>query len=131
MGRVALGLVLAGLLSTRCWAADEEIEITPDVVYGHKDGMALTYDVFRPKESANGLGVLFMVSGGWHSHWSPPSQGWLFPADARSRVHGVGRAPWSLRQGTGAVADVRRAVRHIRPTPPTTRSTPNGSVCVE
>ena len=38
-----------------------------DVIYGRKFGTALTLDVFRPKEHANGLGVIFVVSGGWHS----------------------------------------------------------------
>lgn len=46
--------------------------VQPDVVYGHKDGMALTMDVFEPKENAKGIGVLFMVSGGWVSTWGPP-----------------------------------------------------------
>jgi len=52
----------------------ESLEITPDVVYGHKDGLALTFDVFRPKENANGVGLLFMVSGGWVSSWAEPKQ---------------------------------------------------------
>ena len=52
----------------------ESINLTPDVVYGHKEGMALTFDVFRPKENANGIGVLFMVSGGWVSTWMEPKQ---------------------------------------------------------
>jgi acetyl esterase/lipase len=51
-----------------------DLDIKPDVVYGHKDGMALTFDVFRPKENANGIGLLFMVSGGWVSLWAPPQQ---------------------------------------------------------
>lgn len=37
-----------------------------DVVYGHKHGMALTLDVFRPTQT-NGCGVVFIVSGGWFS----------------------------------------------------------------
>jgi acetyl esterase/lipase len=49
-------------------------DIKPDVVYGHKDGMAMTFDVFRPKKNANGIGLLFMVSGGWVSMWTPPEQ---------------------------------------------------------
>jgi acetyl esterase/lipase len=53
---------------------EETVAITPDVVYGHKDGMALTFDVFRPKEKANGIGVLFMVSGGWVSSWTEPKK---------------------------------------------------------
>jgi len=36
--------------------------------------MALTFDVFRPKDNANGIGVLFMVSGGWVSSWVEPKQ---------------------------------------------------------
>ena len=38
-----------------------------DVIYGRKHGMALTLDVFTPKEKANGRGVIFCVSGGWFS----------------------------------------------------------------
>jgi acetyl esterase/lipase len=37
-----------------------------DVVYGHAAGMALTLDVLKP-ERPNGIGVLFMVSGGFSS----------------------------------------------------------------
>ena len=44
--------------------------IKSDVVYGHKDGMALVYDVLMP-DSANGAAILFM-SGGWYSSWAPP-----------------------------------------------------------
>ena len=57
-----------------CNAQLDSVAITPDVVYGHKDGMALTFDVFRPKENGNGVGVLFMVSGGWVSTWIEPKQ---------------------------------------------------------
>ena len=34
------------LIGTPLFAADEP-KITPDVVYGHKDGMALTFDVIQ------------------------------------------------------------------------------------
>ena len=54
--------------------AQVPVSITPDVVYGHKDGMALTFDVFKPKEKGNGLGLLFMVSGGWVSQWTEPTK---------------------------------------------------------
>lgn len=39
---------------------------TEDVIYGRKHGLALTLDVFTPKE-ANGAAVIFTVSGGWFS----------------------------------------------------------------
>lgn len=48
--------------------------VVADVVYGHKDGMALTYDVFTPKQNAKGVGLVFMVSGGWVSRWAPAEQ---------------------------------------------------------
>src|SRR5205085_470923 len=38
--------------------------VTTDVVYGHKDGLALTFDVHRAAR-ANGAGVISIVSGGW------------------------------------------------------------------
>src|SRR5262245_5281883 len=40
---------------------------TEDVIYGRKYGLALTMDVFTPKEKANGRGIIFCVSGGWRS----------------------------------------------------------------
>ena len=42
------------------------------MIYGHKSGMALTYDVFRPLDSANGAGIIHVVSGGWNSRYNPP-----------------------------------------------------------
>ena len=44
----------------------EEFLITPDVVCGHKFGMALTFDVYQPRQR-NGAAVIFVNSGGWVS----------------------------------------------------------------
>src|SRR5688572_21548254 len=57
--------------------AEESFTITPDVVYGHKAGLAMTFDVIRPTEQ-NGAAVLFMMSGGWFSGWLPP-EGFMSP----------------------------------------------------
>ncbi|HET9947903.1 MAG TPA: alpha/beta hydrolase [Longimicrobiales bacterium] len=93
------------------------VEITPDVVYGHKDGMALTFDVFRP-ENAHGGAVLYMVSGGWFSRWTPPE------TLARRSFTGLlekGFTVLAVRHGSApryhvpdAEADVRRALRYVR-----------------
>ncbi len=98
-------------------AAHAEVKITPDVVYGHKHGLAMTYDVFRPTEKPNGAGVMFMVSGGWYSNWAPPESMKPFFQDLLDR----GFTVFAVRHGSSpkfgieeAVADVRRAVRHIR-----------------
>ena len=52
--------------------AQPDYRVTPDVVYGHKAGMALTYDVIQPADSANGAGIIHVVSGGWNSRYNPP-----------------------------------------------------------
>jgi acetyl esterase/lipase len=55
-------------------AQDSQPGIREDVVYGHKDGMALTMDVIEPQRNRRGIGLMFMVSGGWVSMWAPPQQ---------------------------------------------------------
>jgi acetyl esterase/lipase len=52
--------------------AQKDYRVYPDVVYGHKAGMALTYDVFQPVDSTNGAGIIHVVSGGWNSRYNPP-----------------------------------------------------------
>lgn len=42
--------------------------IDVDIVYGYKMGMVLIYDVFSFM-IFNGVGVFFMVSGGWVLCW--------------------------------------------------------------
>src|SRR5215831_14709921 len=94
----------------------DKVAITPDVVYGHKDGLALFYDVLRP-QNANGSAVLFMVSGGWFSRWQPPEariasfQTLLDKGITVIAVHHGSAPKYKVPE---AVADVRRAVRHVR-----------------
>ncbi|MGH9676256.1 MAG: prolyl oligopeptidase family serine peptidase [Candidatus Acidiferrum sp.] len=38
-----------------------------DVIYGRKFGMCLTMDIFTPKQNANGIGLIAVVSGGFFS----------------------------------------------------------------
>jgi acetyl esterase/lipase len=93
------------------------VDIIPDVVYGHKDGMALTFDIFKPKANTNGAAIIFMVSGGWVSNYMPPEL-------AQSRYQELldaGFTVITLRHGGSPkylipeiVADVRRGVRFIR-----------------
>lgn len=98
-------------------SAQADVRITPDVVYGHKSGLALTFDVFTPTENANGAGVLFMVSGGWYSGWSPPEQTQRMFQPLTDK----GFTVFAIRHGSSpkfsipeAVSDVRRSVRFIR-----------------
>lgn len=111
-------LLLAVCVATLAIAqAQSKVEIIPDVVYGHKDGMALTFDVIKPKANANGAAVIFMVSGGWVSNYSPPQQ----TAERFKDLLDKGFTFIALRHGGSPkylipdiVADVRRGVRFIR-----------------
>lgn len=95
----------------------EEVTITPDVVYGHKFGLATTFDVFTPTVKPNGAAVLFMVSGGWYSSWAPPEQ----TQHMFRMLTDKGFTVFAIRHGSSpkfsiaeAVADVQRSVRFIR-----------------
>lgn len=97
--------------------AADGVSIAPDVVYGHKDGLALTFDVYRPQRNSNGAGVLFMVSGGWYSRWFPPERSY----PRFKPLVEKGFTVFAVRHGSSprysipeAVSDVRRSVRYIR-----------------
>jgi len=90
--------------------------VTPDVIYGHKDGMALTYDVFTPP-NPNRAGVIYMVSGGWFSVWKKPEErlSYFRPLlDAGFTVFAVHHGSAPRFKVPDAVSDVRAAVRHIQ-----------------
>ena len=110
-------LIVITVLSLCLGEALGEENIIPDVVYGHKDGLALTFDVFKPTGEANGAGVLFMVSGGWRSRWYPPERS----AARFQPLLDKGFTMFSVRHGSSPkykipeiVDDVRRSVRYIR-----------------
>src|SRR5262245_47983674 len=66
--RQKFGWVLTlGFLLAPCLARGAEGDRKRDVIYGRKFGMALTMDVFTPKEKANGVGLIPVISGGWFS----------------------------------------------------------------
>jgi acetyl esterase/lipase len=88
---------------------------TRDVIYGRKFGMALTMDVFTPKEKANGVGIIAVVSGGWFSR--PENINPAAYEDCLKRgytvfavVHGS-QPKFTLPE---IIEDMHRAVRFIR-----------------
>ena len=93
-----------------------DVNIKADVVYGHKDGMALVYDVITP-ENANGAAVVFMVSGGWFSRWAPPenrAQQFAYYLDAGFTLIPVHHGSAPRYHVPDAYSDVSRAIRHIK-----------------
>jgi acetyl esterase/lipase len=88
-----------------------------DVIYGHRDGMALTYDVFKPKTKANGALVVNMVSAGWRSSWGAPEerQARYQPLlDKGFTVVALYHSSAPRFKVPDAVADVRLGLRHIK-----------------
>lgn len=106
--RKALGLPTAEELKTATYVRD--------VIYGHRDGMALTYDVFKPLKP-NGALVVNMVSAGWRSSWGPPEERqaryqWLI--DKGFTVVALHHASAPRFPVPDAVADIRLGLRHIK-----------------
>jgi acetyl esterase/lipase len=107
-----LGLLVVGPVASQA----QDVTVTPDVVYGHKYGMALTFDVFTPA-GANGAAVLNMVSGGWRSQWrrhDVSQQRYQPLLDAGFTVFAVRHGSSPKYVIPEIVPDVRRAVRYIR-----------------
>jgi len=89
-----------------------------DIIYGRKFGTALTMDRFTPHENARGIGIIFVVSGGWSSRHADITEyavPFIDQLAARGYtvfavVHGS-RPRYSIPE---IVSDLERAIRFIR-----------------
>jgi acetyl esterase/lipase len=113
--RLAILPLLAAVLVLPLWAG-ENVRVEPDVIYGHKDGLALTLDVVKPGKP-NGAGILWIQSGGWYSTWVDAK---VWPTLAKPFLD-KGYTVFIVRHGSApkytvpeAVADMRRSVRFLR-----------------
>ena len=98
-------------------AAAEKVEIIPDVVYGHKDGLAMTFDVLQPTQNANGAGILSLQSGAWFSGYNAPKNfidGWRAMLDKGFTIFIVYHGSGSKYFLPDIVNDLHRSVRFIR-----------------
>lgn len=112
-------LMLLALALTASSVANAEPTRIRDVVYGRAAGMALTLDVLKP-EKPNGVGVLFMVSGGFNSDITLIGQG-FFPLSLFQPFLDRGQTVFFVAHGSQpkfTVAEIRpmvsRAVRFVR-----------------
>ena len=129
MKRFFLGWLALWLVSFSSFATAQEFKLETikfraleDVVYGHKDGLALTYDVLIPETKAKGLGVIILSSGSWKSKKSLPAE----EAKLRGQhwVQGLlngGFTVFVVRHGSSPryfvpemIGDVQRAIRFVR-----------------
>lgn len=113
-------LYLIGTVSC-CLIAQElpGVTRTEDVIYGRKDGMALTLDVFQPRQP-NGAGIIYLVNGGWLSSKSTPMMQNVTPEYYRMflekgyTVFAVVTSSQPRYAIPDLMSDCQRAVRFIR-----------------
>jgi acetyl esterase/lipase len=115
LSRFACAALVAALAAPDLCAQD--FTRTEDVIYGRKFGLALTMDVFAPKdkEKANGRGVIFCVSGGWFSSKEGINAAFAKPFVERGYtvfavVHGS-QPKFTIPE---VLEDMHRAVRFVR-----------------
>jgi hypothetical protein len=123
--RVRSSIVLLAFVVCVCSASARVIgaqaparqpSVTTDVVYGHKDGLALTLDVHRSAHP-NGAGVISIVSGGWQSSVELAqifTQAYPPFIEKGFTVFAVRHGSWPRYPMSAIVADMRRSVRFIR-----------------
>ncbi len=120
------------VLVAAAWSgADEEAISDPapfkaqeDIVYGHKDGLAMTLDVLTPEENAKGIGIILVSSGGWKSGKSNVPGRELNRRKHEHWIQGLLKGGYTLfvvRHGSTPryfvpemVEDIRRSVRLVR-----------------
>ncbi len=97
-------------------AADSELYTRQeDVIYGRKDGMALTLDVIAPKKNANGAAVIWVISGGFFSSHDAISPAFVSEFLKRGyTVFAVVHGSQPRYTIPDAVSDLNRSVRYIR-----------------
>lgn len=139
--KLSSGLVVAVAIfccsSTRCVSAQDlstssegreekhaEYIATEDIVYGHKDGMALTLDVLEPKVGKKGIGLVLVSSGSWRSAKSDVQADEDRRRNEDHWCQGLLRGGFTLfvaRHGSSPrytvpemIPDMKRAVRYVR-----------------
>ena len=88
-----------------------------EIIYGRKDGMALTMLMLSPKEHANGKAIISVVSGNWNSSYTYASS---FVNSAKIYID-RGYTVFTVIHGSqpryaipNEITDIKRAVRFIR-----------------
>jgi len=112
-GLAGLGLLV--VLGSVPAAEEPGYERIRDVIYGRRAGLALTLDVFQPKAKANGIGLVMIVSSGYHS--SPDAIQPILGTELLKRGYTI----FAVVHGSqphftvpDMIADVNRAVRFVR-----------------
>jgi acetyl esterase/lipase len=118
LSALVVGLFLAQAPCLRAEDDKAPVSVAEDVVYGHKFGVALTMDVYTPKQNANGAAVVVVMSGGWVSgrdkmmgFYQPFLNEFVKRGYTTFAVYHGAQPQFTV---PDAIADVNRAVRFIR-----------------
>jgi hypothetical protein len=96
-------------------AEEQAFHRKEDVIFGRKYGTALTMDVFNPKTNAKGIGVVFVVSGGFFSSHEAINPSFIRPfIDRGFTVFAVVHGSQPRFTVPEIIQDMNRAVRFIR-----------------
>lgn len=118
VGVICLGLA-AGMESVAQEASTLPYDQKVDVVYGEVHGTGLLMDVFTPKAKPNGLGIVDVVSGAWHSDRGKIRDHTMAQVYGILCSHGFmvfGVRPGSRTRYTGAemVAHIKLGIRYVK-----------------
>ncbi len=98
-------------------AQDSLIYTQSEVIYGRKDGMALTMSVLTPKQKPNGKAIIYTVSGNWvsseRSRTRLPEWSKIYIENGYT-VFGVLVGSQPRYTIPDEISDLKRAVRFIR-----------------
>lgn len=116
-----LSLLMLTLSSSFAQEAPVGRLLTEDLVYGHKDGLALTLDVIQPEQNRNGRGLILVSSGSWISKKSNiPEENQRGVLRTLEMLKG-GYTLFVVRHGSSPryvvsemVSDMNRSVRFVR-----------------
>jgi len=110
-------LILLSFSRQFIFAQDTLSYTTNEIIYGRKDGMALTMLKLSPKKSANGKAIISVVSGNWYSSYEYAA---TFVGTGKVYIDN-GYTVFVVMHGSqprysipNEVADLKRAVRFIR-----------------
>ena len=106
------------VLSPFCVYSQTSVDnFTSELIYGRKDGMALTMFVQKPDQFANGKGIIVVESGNWKSSYERA----LRYLEKSKTYTGRGYTVFTVMPGSqprypipDQIADLKRAVRFIR-----------------
>ncbi|MEO1979985.1 MAG: alpha/beta hydrolase, partial [Fuerstiella sp.] len=107
--------IVGAVVSVGGWYLHPVVERTDGVVYGQRNGDSLSLDVIRPAQP-NGLGVAFMVSGGWRSGEPGELPVWMMAPLLRRgytvfAIYHVSQPEATVME---IIEDVHRGIRFVR-----------------